>query len=86
MPITNKPTVTALQVGATAYFIYNNVPQSAKVLKTVSEVTDVNNDSTAEESVLYFLEGYTEPFHSSRLFTSKTNLKTDITSIADSLS
>lgn len=86
MPITNKPTVTALQVGATAYFVYNNLPQSAKVLKSVSEVTDLDNNDTAEESVFYYLEGYTEPFHSTRLFSSKANLKTNLNSSADTLS
>lgn len=86
MPITNKPSVTALQVGAKAYFVYNNVPQSATVVKTVSEVTDINNDGTAEETVQYYLEGYNEPFASSKLFTSKANLKSQLTNTADSLS
>ncbi|MBS1513862.1 MAG: hypothetical protein JSS63_02445 [Bacteroidetes bacterium] len=86
MPITNKPSVTALQVGATAYFVYNNVPQSAKILKTVSEVTDSDNNGTAEEVVFYYLEGYLEPFTSSRLYSSKGSLKTSLESSADSLS
>jgi len=85
MAITNKPSVTTLQVGATAYFMSNNAPQSAKVIKTISEVTDLNDDNTAEETVLYFLEGFSEPFVSSKLFSSKTNLKNNLTTAADSL-
>ena len=86
MPITNKPSVTPLQVGATAYFVYNNTPRSAKVIKTVSEITDQDDNGTAEERVTYYLEGYTEAFHSSRLFSSKSTLKTDLNTTADSLS
>ena len=86
MPITNKPSVTPLQVGATAYFVYNNLPQSAKVIKTISEITDQDDNGTAEERVTYYLEGYTEAFHSSRLFSSKSTLKTDLNTTADSLS
>jgi hypothetical protein len=86
MPITNKPTVTPLQVGATAFFVYNNIPKSAKVLRTVSEVTDLDENGTAEETVVYYLEGYTEPFEAGKLFTSKSTLKTHLDSAADSLS
>lgn len=86
MPITNKPSVTSLQVGEKAYFVYNNVPKSANVLKTVSEVTDLNDDGIAEEVIYYYLEGFNEPFLDSRLFSSKTNLKTNLESSADSLS
>lgn len=85
MAITNKPSVTSLQVGATAFFISNNAPQSAKITKTVSEVTDADNNDTAEETVTYYLEGFTEPFPSSRLFSSKTNLKNHLDSASDSL-
>lgn len=85
MPITNKPSVTPLQVGATAYFVYNNTPRSAKVIKTVSEVTDADENTTAEERVFYFLEGYTEPFESSVLYSAKVDLKNNLGSAADSL-
>jgi len=85
MPITNKPTVTPLQVGATAYFVYNNSPQSAVIVKTVSEVTDIDENGTAEEAVFYYLSGYTEAFESSRLFANKTNLKTHLDGVSDSL-
>lgn len=46
MALSNKPAVTNLQVGDFGWFIYNNSPVKAKVIKTISDISNPNNDST----------------------------------------
>ena len=78
MAVSGKPAVTTVQVGANAYFMYNNLPRKAKVIKTVSEVTDANNDNTAEEVINYYCEGYSEPIKSTKVYASGSALATVI--------
>lgn len=85
MAVSSKPSVTAVQVGEYAYFIHNNIPCKAKVLKTISEVTDINADNTAEEVINYFCEAFTEPIRSTRVYASESALKTAVDALIDAL-
>lgn len=85
MALTNQPPVTDLQVGAYAYFVENNIPKKALVEKTESIVTDTDGDDEAEVVVIYYLSGYTKPFASEGLYSSKGNLKTALDALCDAL-
>jgi len=86
MAVTNKPSVSSIQVGATVYFIENNLPAKGEVSGTISQVTDVNSDDTAEEVVTYELVGKGNiPYSSSRLYASGSALKTAFGSLVDAL-
>lgn len=86
MAVTNTPSVTSIQVGATVYFIENNIPVKGEVSGTISQVTDVNSDNTAEEVVTYELVGKGNvPYDSSRLYASGSALKTAFDSAVDAL-
>ncbi len=58
--VTNKPSATTHQVGATVYIPYSNAlqgPTIAVVEKTESVVLDVNEDGTGEQTDLYYFVG-----------------------------
>ncbi len=86
MAVTGQPTATSIQVGATVYFIENNIPVKGEVSGTISQVTDVNTDNTAEVVVTYELVGKgNTPYNSSRLYASGSALKTAFGSLVDAL-
>jgi hypothetical protein len=84
MPLSNKPVPTSLQVGEFGWFIYNNVPAKAKIIKTVSDVSNPNNDSNGIQINSYFFEGYTGKFSSSQVYASKSLLTSAVTSATPS--
>jgi len=81
MALTGKPAATGIQVGSDAYFMYNNIPQTAKVVRTSSEVTNPNSDNNGITKVVYYLEGLTKSFEASDLFSSPEALITSLASI-----
>ncbi len=85
MPVTNKPSVTTHQVGATVFFILNGFPKQAVVEQTFSEVQDADNNNTGEQVDSYYLKGYSEKFYNSQLATSKANLKTLFNNLVDAM-
>lgn len=86
MAVTNKPSVTTYQVGDEVFFMENNVPASALVTKTISEVTDVDSNNTAEEVVKYFLAGRgAVAFAGNKLFASGADLLDNLSDAIDAL-
>jgi len=84
MALSNKPASTSLQVGDYGWFIYNNTPVKAKVLKTISDVSNPNEDTTGVQLNSYYFEGYSERFMSSQVYSSKSALTGAITSATPS--
>lgn len=84
MALSNKPAVTSLQVGDFGWFIYNNVPVKAKVVKTVSDVSNPNDDSNGVQINTYYFEGYSEKFPSSKIYVSKSALTGALTTATPS--
>lgn len=74
MALSGKPAPTGIQVGIDVYFIYNNVPQKAKVVGTSSEVTNPNGDSVGKTKVIYSLEGYNKGFTTEEIFPTPVGL------------
>jgi hypothetical protein len=72
MALANKPATTSLQVGGFGWFIYNNAPVKAKIVKTISDVSNPNNDSSGVQTNSYYFEGYVEKFSSSQVYDSKS--------------
>jgi len=71
MALANKPAITALQVGNFVWFMYNSVPVKAKIIKTISDVSNPNDDSSGVQSNSYYLEGYYELYPSSKLYSTR---------------
>lgn len=84
MALSNKPAVTSLQVGDFGWFIYNNSPVKAKVIKTISDMSNPNNDSSGVQINSYYFEGYSELFISTQVYSSKSALTTAITTATPS--
>lgn len=80
MALTNKPAPTDIQVGATAYFMFENIPQSATVVSTSSEVTNPELNNTGITKVVYYVEGYLKPFQFYELFSEPESLITHLAS------
>jgi len=83
MALSGKPSATEFQVGADVYFMYNNMPRSAKLAATTSEVTNPNSDSNGLIKEVYHLEGYTQVFTASQLYSRKEILLGYIASLLD---
>ncbi|MBN8570455.1 MAG: hypothetical protein J0M18_12565 [Ignavibacteria bacterium] len=84
MALSNKPASTSLQVGNYGWFIYNNSPVKAKILKTISDVSNPNNDTSGVQNNFFYFEGYTEKFSSSQVYSSKSELTSAITAATPS--
>lgn len=84
MALSNKPSTTSLQVGSYGWFIHNDVPVKAVIIKTVSDVSNPNNDSTGVQQNYYYFEGYSEKYHSSRVYSSKDSITAALTAATPS--
>lgn len=84
MALSNKPASTSLQVGDFGWFIYNNVPVKAKIVKTISDVINPDNNNTGIQINSYYFEGYSEKFASSQIYTSKSELTSAVSSATPS--
>lgn len=86
-PVTNKPSATTYQVGATVYIPYGitAVPQAAVVEETESVVVDANSDGTGEQTNYYYFAGMPKTFRlaESLVFSSKANLETYLDGVID---
>ncbi len=76
MALSNKPASTSLQVGDYGWFIYNNAPVKAKIVKTISDVSNPDNNTSGIQTNTYYFDGYPEKFTSSQIYTSKSALTT----------
>ena len=86
MALTGKPTASAIQVGATAYSIYNNAPIEAAVTRTFTTTVESSTPGTATETLEYELAGFPNiKFPSASVNASVSDLKTDFEASADSL-
>ncbi len=74
------PSVTSLQVGATAYIIYQNLPREVTIDKTEIVVTSGN-----EKVKYYFVEFPGVGFDPANVFADKATIKTDFQTDVDGL-
>lgn len=85
MKYTGTLTVTTHQVGATVFFIENDLPASAAVVRTQNYVYKNASNATVEE-IKYQLEGYGEKwFPGAELFASAAAMKTFFENATDGL-
>lgn len=85
MSITGKPAATTVEQGDTVYFVYNNAATSGVVARTKHIVSDANNDNVAEQSDVFYLQGFPDAFRGSQLFLTKEALEAAIANQLDSL-
>lgn len=86
MPITNQPQPSTYQVGDTVYLLENSIPISAIITNTLTTVTDIDSNGTAEVSTLYQLEDRgSQLFPESKLYDTKSHFKTAINALIDAL-
>lgn len=86
MPVSGQPTATTYQVGDEVYYIENNVPALGEVSKTLTEITDVDSNNTAEVTTRYQLVGKgTVLYNEDKLFAAANDLKTYFDDLVDAL-
>ena len=86
MPVSGQPTATTYQVGDEVYYIENNVPALGEVSKTITEITDVDSNNTAEVTTRYQLVGKgTVLYNEDKLFATANDLKTYFDDLVDAL-
>ena len=86
MPVSGQPTATTYQVGDEVYYIENNVPALGEVSKTLTEITDVDSNNTAEVTTRYQLvDKGTVLYSEDKLFATVNDLKTYLQDLIDAL-
>ena len=86
MPVSGQPTATTYQVGDEVYYIENNVPALGEVSKTLTEITDVDSNNTAEVTTRYQLvDKGTVLYSEDKLFATANDLKTYLQDLIDAL-
>lgn len=86
MALTDKPSVSTIQVGANGYTVYNNAPVVGAVTMTRTKVIESSTPGTATETLEYQLAGYPNIwFQSAVVKSSEANLKTYLDSATDAL-
>lgn len=85
--VTNKPSVTSHQVGATVYVPYTAIsgsPQTVTVESTESIVTDADNNGTGEQTDNYTFIGVPNfSLPGSKVFSTKGALETYLDNLID---
>ena len=86
MSVSGQPTATTYQVGDEVYYMENNVPALGEVSKTLTEITDVDSNNTAEVTTRYQLvDKGTVLYSEDKLFATVNDLKTYLQDLIDAL-
>lgn len=86
MAVTSQPQPTGFQIGDACYYVEGNIPIKGEVADSITVVTDVDSNNTAEVVTTYQLVGKgVQEYASARLYASKAALKTAFDALVDAL-